>query len=106
MKKNTVNQALRMNWTGMLSETYIKTAVKTLGQLRQIFHNAQAAAGIPAETEVYRIQIFAPVAEGTEGGLYWGNTVIQSGRIGDEYYMTRGHFHRIRNRPEYYATIY
>jgi glucose-6-phosphate isomerase len=102
-----MDQGPWMNWkTGMLTGTYIRLATKTLGELRPIFHDQETATGMPDETEVYRVQIYAPVSDGTEGGLYWGNTVIQPGSVGDEYYMTKGHFHNIRNRAEYYATIH
>jgi Glucose-6-phosphate isomerase (GPI) len=40
----------------------------------------------------------------TEGGLFWGNTTLYPGSLGDEYFMTKGHFHRTRNRGEFYVT--
>ncbi len=96
-----------MDWaTGRLSGSKIQTLVKTLGQIRELFHDQEAASRIPSDVELYSVQVFAPVAEGTEGGLFWGNTTLQPGKVGDEYYMTKGHFHRIRNRAEYYATIH
>jgi glucose-6-phosphate isomerase, archaeal len=101
-----VEQRLSINWaTGLLSGTDVQNLTKTLGQIRSVFHDQDAASKLPAELELYRIQFYAPVADGTEGGLYWGNTIIQPGKVGDEYYMTKGHFHRIHNRAEYYATV-
>ena len=35
----------------------------------------------------------------------WGVTVLQPGKVGDEYFMTHGHFHADRTRAEYYATV-
>jgi glucose-6-phosphate isomerase len=32
-------------------------------------------------------------------------TEIQAGQVGDEYFMTHGHFHAKRDRAEYYGTI-
>jgi glucose-6-phosphate isomerase len=57
------------------------------------------------ETEVYRVRFWKPVPDGTTGGLFWGSTIIQPGLVGDEYFMTHGHFHSIRNRAEFYATV-
>jgi glucose-6-phosphate isomerase len=54
---------------------------------------------------VYRVQSFFPVAEGTDGGLFWGTTFLEPGRVGDEYFMTKGHFHSRRDRAEYYVTV-
>jgi len=53
---------------------------------------------------VYRVQMFRPVAEGVVGGLFWGTTFVEPGLVGDEYFMTKGHFHVLRNRSEYYVT--
>jgi len=56
-------------------------------------------------TIIYRVHWYAPVPEGTEGGLFWGTTLIEPGRVGDEYFMTHGHFHVKRDRGEYYSCI-
>jgi len=54
---------------------------------------------------VYSVQWTEPVSAGTVGGLFWGATTIEAGCVGDEYYMTRGHFHAVRDRAEYYGTV-
>lgn len=54
---------------------------------------------------VYDVESYFPVADGTEGGLFFGITHIQPGKIGNEYFMTKGHFHAIENRAEYYWGI-
>jgi glucose-6-phosphate isomerase len=56
-------------------------------------------------TLVYRVQAFLPVGEGEEGGLFWGTTFLEPGRVGDEYFMTKGHYHAKRARGEYYLTL-
>lgn len=95
-----------MNWnTGLLDGPEVTTTLKTLGELRPIFADQAAAAAMPSATKVYRVQIFAPVAPGLKGGLFWGQTEIQPGKVGNEYFMTKGHFHEIRNRGEYYAAF-
>ena len=100
-------QGFAMDWSkGVLTGDSVQSFSKTLGQVRSIFQDQAAASRLPAELELYRVQLFAPVAEGTEGGLFWGSTTIHPGKVGDEYYMTKGHFHRLRNRGEYYATFH
>lgn len=101
-----MQQRLSIDWaTGLLTGPEVQCATKTLGQIRSLFHDQKAAGKLPDQLELYRIQFYAAVPDSTEGGLYLGNTVIQPGKVGDEYYMTRGHFHRIRNRGEYYAAV-
>ena len=57
------------------------------------------------EAEIYRVRFWKPVPDGTPGGLFWGTTTLQPGLVGDEYFMTHGHFHAVPDRAEYYATI-
>ncbi len=37
--------------------------------------------------------------------LFFGTTTMQPGKVGDEYYMTRGHFHKDRTKSEAYCTL-
>ncbi|MGO8720879.1 MAG: glucose-6-phosphate isomerase family protein [Acidobacteriaceae bacterium] len=97
---------ISIDWTsGALTGADVQTSTKTLGEIRSIFSDREAAGRIPANLEIYRVQAYTPVAAGTEGGLYWGRTVLRPGKVGDEYFMTKGHFHRVRNRAEYYLTV-
>jgi glucose-6-phosphate isomerase len=57
-----------------------------------------------AQREVYRVRWWPTVAAGEPGGLFWGVTIVQPGKVGEEYFMTHGHFHADRTRAEYYAT--
>ena len=39
------------------------------------------------------------------GDLAFGTTMIHPGKIGNEYYMTKGHFHQIVDTAEVYYTL-
>ena len=54
---------------------------------------------------IYEVESYFPVAHNTEGGLFYGITYIHPGVVGNEYFMTKGHFHKIRNRGEFYCTL-
>ena len=96
-----------VNWAdGALQVPGLQRSEKKLGQLSGIFRDRQASAKLDGrETIVYRVWWWEPVPSGTEGGLFWGLTEIQPGRVGNEYFMTRGHWHVIRNRAEFYGTV-
>lgn len=95
-----------VDWsTGIISGEGVEESVKTLGQLGGLFHDEEAWHNMAAETEVYRVRAWKPVHDGTPGGLFWGSTILQPGRVGDEYFMTHGHFHEERDRGEFYATV-
>ncbi len=96
-----------MNWaTGIVSGAEVIASAKTFGELRPLFEDREAAGQIPDAQEIYRVQAYMPIPTGTEGGLFWGNTTLQPGKVGNEYFMTKGHFHRMRNRAEYYLTFH
>jgi glucose-6-phosphate isomerase len=91
--------------TGMLRGAPLVETTCTLGDLTEVFRDEQARQAMDKSQVVYRVQSFLPVAEGVEGGLFWGATFLQPGCVGDEYFVTKGHFHQKRDRGEYYVTI-
>jgi glucose-6-phosphate isomerase len=95
-----------LDWArGAMSGPAVRESVKTLGELRGLFRDPEACAAMNPQHEVYRVRAWAPVAAGEEGGLFWGVTVLAPGKVGEEYFMTHGHFHANRTRAEYYATV-
>ncbi len=95
-----------VDWsTGEVRGPGVEESVKTLGQLEGMFRDEVAWRNMDPATEVYRVRFWRPVPDGTEGGLFWGATVLQPGQVGSEYFMTHGHFHAIRDRAEFYATV-
>ena len=67
-----------------------------------IFLDQKAVQLIPAETPAYTVQTWFPVAEGTSGGLLFGTSTIIPGKVGNEFFMTKGHFHAQSDRAEFY----
>jgi glucose-6-phosphate isomerase, archaeal len=99
------SSSIGLDWfRGALHGRPVGSTAKLLRDLGGLFADEQARLQMPAETVVYRVQSWQPVAAGTEAGLFWGVTSLEPGTVGDEYFMTHGHFHQKRNRAEYYAT--
>ena len=95
-----------IDWsTGSLVGLNVRESVKTLGQMQGLFQSQNDFERMDLNTIIYRVRWHTPVPDGTEGGLFWGTTVIEPGRVGDEYFMTHGHFHVKRDRAEYYGCI-
>ncbi len=80
----------------------IQNQKRTLKDLEGIFADHQAWRNMDPETLAYTVQAHFPVAEGTEGGLFFGTTNLMPGKVGNEYFMTKGHFHQKSDRGEYY----
>lgn len=94
-----------LDWPhGAIAGEALTESHKTLRDLARLFHDQAACAAMDQAREIYRVRSWMPVAPGTEGGLFWGVTVLKPGKVGDEYFMTHGHRHANGTRAEYYAT--
>ena len=91
--------------TGALSGPSLIEITRTIADLKGVFANQAAFEALDPSRVVYRVQLFQPVPPDTEGSLFWGTTFVEAGLVGDEYFMTAGHFHTRRNRAEYYSTV-
>jgi glucose-6-phosphate isomerase len=102
-----LEHVMKIDWKKglLLPDARIRESVKTIGQLENIFANEEARRAMDPSAVVYRVQAWCPVPEGTEGAQFWGSTVIEPGLVDSEFFMTHGHFHRKRDRTEYYATV-
>jgi glucose-6-phosphate isomerase len=74
-----------------------------LSKLRELFQDRQAV-----DKEVVRLHdpIVYEVSEYRKQGsdIFFGTTTMSPGRVGREYYMTRGHFHERAEMAEVYYT--
>ncbi len=103
---NQMIPQLKVNLSnGEISGPLIQETFRTVGDMEGYYRDEHARQKLDPEKVVYRVQAFLPHKEGEEGGLFFGNTFIEPGLVGDEYFMTKGHFHRNRNRSEYYVTV-
>lgn len=91
--------------TGRLQGEPVLTSSKTLGAMQSAYRDGAAAAALDPATVIYRVEYWQPVEQGTPGGLFIGTTVIEPGKVGDEYFMTQGHLHVVRDRAEFYLTL-
>jgi len=72
----------------------------TAGMLTGLFADQAAWAVLPADTPIYTVAMLP--APHQDGELLTGVTHLYPGRVGREFYMTRGHFHQRREQAEYY----
>ena len=83
----------------------IRKSSKTLADLPGIFQDRAAYEKMPSRTLLYEVDSYSPVGPDTPGGLYFGITRIYPGKVGNEYFMTKGHFHARIDRGEYYRGL-
>ncbi len=91
--------------SGQLSGSPIMQSCRKIADLKDVFKDENFRSQMVQDDLVYSVQAYLPEEEGTSGGLYFGTTIIHPGKIGDEYFMTRGHFHARRETGEFYWGI-
>lgn len=86
--------------TGLSSQ--VDTSKRFLSAMRGMFANEAALeAKIDINDDVIYEFHTLPVPEHA-GDLAFGSSIVYPGKIGDEYYMTKGHFHTILDTAEIY----
>lgn len=76
------------------------TTTRLLSDMRA--HYASMPAG-RQDAAIYRVHAL-PVPE-THSEIQCSTTVILPGTVGEEYFMTKGHFHQVRDRAEVYVGL-
>lgn len=85
---------------GRFTATDVQHKSTTLGSLAGIFADHHAWQSMPAECAVYHVEMLPSPPQ--EGELFVGTTHLQPGKVGNEFFMTRGHFHQRREQAEFY----
>lgn len=85
--------------SGALDPERADTQIRTEEHLRGFF---QAKPSDP-DALVYRVLPMPVPEENSE--IQCSTTILEPGTVGDEYYMTRGHFHAVRDRSEVYVGL-
>lgn len=84
---------------GTLDPDPAETQVRTQEDLRGFLQ----AEPVEPDALVYRVLPMPVPAENSE--IQCSTTILEPGAVGDEYYMTRGHFHAVRDRSEVYLGL-
>ena len=88
----------------IMGET-VNSITRVIGDLKGVFADSAAFKNADQGKIAYEVDSFFPEENGTEGGLFFGLTRLFPGKIGDEFNMTKGHFHTKSNRAEFYWGI-
>jgi glucose-6-phosphate isomerase len=79
---------------------------KRLSDLRGLFLDPDALERrIREEDDSVCYENYAFNQSQAEGDIFFGTTIIYPGKVGSEYHLTRGHYHRKRNHAETYQAL-
>ncbi len=89
--------------TGVMAEA-AEAIERRLSDMPHAYHDQDAVQVLLAENPMlYRVYTMAQ--PGDAGGWYVATSIIESGRVGAEYFMTKGHSHVQDTAPEVYLTL-
>ena len=91
--------------TGVVSEATAHYE-KRLSDLRGLFLDPDALElRIQKENDPICYENYAFNQSQAEGDIFFGTTIIHPGKVGSEYHLTRGHYHRKRGHAETYQAL-
>ncbi len=93
------------NITGEMTGKDTTTSQRTISDIKGIFKDSIAAENLDQDRVAYKVNCHFEEKEGKEGGLFFGTSYVMPGKVGNEYFMTKGHFHSKKDTAEYYWCI-
>ena len=89
--------------TGHCDSGKVKPTLRHLKDLKTMFADQDAAEAMLKEGNplVYEFYELNDIPE-ESGDLRFGTTIIYPGKVGNEYFLTKGHFHTILEAAEVY----
>lgn len=87
-----------------LSKT-ARSTKRTLSQMKEAYNDQEAARQILKTEDPVIYEFYELGAPERKGDLAFGTSIIYPGKVGSEYYMTKGHFHTILDTAEVYYTL-
>ena len=89
--------------TGMSPDK--ETGKRHLSDMRGMYSDAKAEAEAIASGDPLVYEFHSMPAPETSGDFAFGCSIVYPGKVGDEYYMTKGHFHTILETGEVYYCL-
>ncbi|MCL2811159.1 MAG: glucose-6-phosphate isomerase [Clostridia bacterium] len=78
---------------------------RNLSQMQDMYQDAKAAARLVAGGDPLVYEFYELGAPEHAGDLAFGTSIVYPGKVGDEYFMTKGHFHTVLDTAEVYYCL-
>ena len=82
-----------------------ETTKRYLSQMRNMFCDTEAAEEMLKKEDTLIYEFHELGCPERAGDLAFGTTILYPGKVGNEYFMTKGHFHTILETAEVYWTM-
>ena len=78
---------------------------RKLSSMKGQYFNQDAYRDMLSKEDVLLYQVYELKRPEIEGELLHGISIVHPGKVGDEYFMTKGHFHTVLETAEVYYTL-
>lgn len=85
--------------------TYDNHIVRCLSNMRGQFLDSETYQKMLAEEDRLLYEVYEIRRPEVPGELLHGISIVHPGKVGDEYYMTKGHFHTVLDTAEVYYCL-
>ena len=91
--------------TGLCESGKVKPTLRHVSNMAAQFADYEAAQALAAGENPLLYEFYGLDLPEESGVLQFGTTKLYPGKVGDEYYMTKGHFHTILDTSEVYYCL-
>lgn len=81
------------------------STTRRLSQMRDMYADGAAAEALLKEGDPLVYEFYELGAPEHQGDLAFGSSIVYPGKVGSEYFMTKGHFHTVLDTAEVYYTL-
>jgi glucose-6-phosphate isomerase, archaeal len=78
---------------------------RRLSAMADMYRDTAAAQAQLAEDDVLVYEFYDMGVPATAGDVAWGTSIVYPGKVGDEFHMTKGHFHTVLDTAEIYFCL-
>lgn len=89
----------------VMPSEYDNRITRHLSALKDQFHDRDAYHNVLLGVDVLLYEVYEIRRPEVPGELLFGVTVIHPGKVGDEFFMTKGHFHNAMETAELYHCL-
>ena len=83
----------------------VDTGKRYLSQMKGMYHDTAAFDRMVQQKDALVYEFHGLPAPEKSGDLAFGASIVYPGKVGDEYFMTKGHFHTILDTAEVYYCL-
>jgi glucose-6-phosphate isomerase len=90
---------------GFIPERYDNHIKRPLSAMAGQFLDREAYDAMLAEDDIILYEFYELIRPEVAGEMRHGISIVHPGKVGDEYFMTKGHFHTLLETGEVYYTL-